>query len=332
MLFKLPDFGTLYVDGVAFTSSLLRFPLTQIYSLLYVSMGLVGAVYAGVGLLSYLAWPRVKAGSITAELSENYPGSPLLVFSTVAVILAVVLTFPVQLFPAVEILEVRAGFRESMASATPTGGFDMLHDVETPVQPPMRSYSDGTAFKPPHWKKEGGSANLPLPRPDNRGEEGPTPAAAIGCGRGGACMSKVDEDDDGTEIYLQLRGENFTHVIDLDTFRNTSEGKMTQNLRLSQDGSGSGFFSGLGCCLVLFGLVFMSTLLRTVSGLATPRGRAAFQGYREPERHDCPICSESVAQHNLVKHLIFEHDYDPMDAGEAAGLVMRKSWSKEERR
>ena len=82
---------------------------------------------------------------------------------------------------------------------------------------------------------------------------------------------EVDEDDDGTEIYLQLRGENFTHVIDLDTFRNTSEGKMTQNLRLSQDGSGSGFFSGLGCCLVLFRLVFMSTLLRTVSGLATPR-------------------------------------------------------------
>ena len=141
---------------------------------------------------------------------------------------------------------------------------------------------------------------------------------------------EVDEDEDGTEIYLQLRGENFTHVIDLDTFRNTSEGKMTQNLRLSQDSSGSGFFSGLGCCLVLFGLVFMSTLLRTVSGLATPRGRAAFQGYREPERHDCPVCDESVAQHNLVKHLIFEHDYDPMDAGEAAGLVMRKSWSKDD--
>ena len=34
--------------------------------------------------------------------------------------------------------------------------------------------------------------------------------------------------------------------------------------------------------------------------------RAAFQGYREPDRHDCPVCNESVAQHNLVKHLIFE--------------------------
>jgi len=141
---------------------------------------------------------------------------------------------------------------------------------------------------------------------------------------------EVDEEEDGTEILLQLRGENFSHIIDLDTFRNTTEGRMTQNIRLAQDSSGSGFFGGLGCCLVLFGLVFMSTLLRTVAGLATPKGRAAFQGYREPDRHDCPVCNESVAQHNLVKHLIFEHDYDPMDAGEAAGRVMRKSWSNEE--
>jgi hypothetical protein len=141
---------------------------------------------------------------------------------------------------------------------------------------------------------------------------------------------EVDEKDDGVEIYLQLQGENFSHVIDLDTFRTTPNGRMTHNLQLSATASGSGFFTGIGCCLVLFGLLFMSTLLRTVSGLATPRGRAAFQGYREPDRHECPVCNESVAQHNLVKHLIFEHDYDPMEAGEAAGKVMRKSWSSEE--
>ena len=139
---------------------------------------------------------------------------------------------------------------------------------------------------------------------------------------------EVEEEDDGVEIYLQLQGENFSHVIDLDTFRNTPNGRMTHNLQLSAAASGGGFFTGVGCCLVLFGLLFMSTLLRTVSGLATPRGRAPFRGYREPERHDCPVCHASIAQHNLVKHLIFEHDYDPMEAGEAAGKVMRKSWSK----
>jgi hypothetical protein len=140
----------------------------------------------------------------------------------------------------------------------------------------------------------------------------------------------VAEEDNGVEIYLQLHGENFSHFIDLDIFRNTSDGRMTQNLQLSKAASDSGVFTGLGCCLVLFGLLFMSTLLRTVSGLATPTGRLAFQGYREPDRHNCPVCNESVAQHNLVKHLIFEHDYDPMDAGESAGRVMRKSWSRED--
>ena len=105
---------------------------TQIYSLLYVSMGLVGVVYCGVGCLSYLAWPTVTAGSITAELSENYPKSPLLALSSWMVMFAVVLTYPVQLFPAVEILEIRAGFRESTATATPKGGFDMLRDLESP--------------------------------------------------------------------------------------------------------------------------------------------------------------------------------------------------------
>jgi hypothetical protein len=141
---------------------------------------------------------------------------------------------------------------------------------------------------------------------------------------------EVNEEDDGTELYLQLQGQNFLHIVDLETFRNTSEGKMTQNIQLSQDNADLGLFSGLGCCLVLFGLVFMSTLLRTVAGLATPKGRLAFQGYQEPRHYDCPICKASIAQHLLVKHFIIDHDLEPMDAGESAGLVMRKSWLKSE--
>lgn len=141
---------------------------------------------------------------------------------------------------------------------------------------------------------------------------------------------EVNEEDDGTELYLRLHGQNFPHIIDLATFRNTSEGKMTQNIQLSQDNAGSGLFSGLGCCLVLFGLVFMSTLLRTIAGLATPQGRMAFQGYQEPRHYDCPVCQASIAQHLLVKHFIIDHDFEPMDAGETAGLIMRKSWFKSE--
>ena len=141
---------------------------------------------------------------------------------------------------------------------------------------------------------------------------------------------EVEEEDDGTEILLTLRGEQFPHTLDLDTFRNTSDGRMTQFIMLEQTPASSGAFGGAGCCLLLFALVFLSTLMRTISGLATPKGRMAFQGYKEPNRHDCPDCGQSIAQHNLVKHLIFGHDYDPMDAGEAAGRVMRRSWSSEE--
>jgi len=49
---------------------------------------------------------------------------------------------------------------------------------------------------------------------------------------------EVNEEDDGTELYLQLQGQNFLHIVDLATFRNTSEGKMTQNIQLSQDNAG----------------------------------------------------------------------------------------------
>ena len=140
----------------------------------------------------------------------------------------------------------------------------------------------------------------------------------------------ANEDDDGTEILLTLKGEQFSHIIDLETHRMSSDGRMLQNLQLQQEPASPGIFGGFGCCLILFGLVFISTLLKTVAGLATPKGRAKFSGYREPNYHECPECNESVVQHLLVRHLIIEHDYDPFDAGEATGLVLRKSWDTDE--
>ena len=138
------------------------------------------------------------------------------------------------------------------------------------------------------------------------------------------------DEDNGTEILLTLRGEQFSHVIDLDVYKATTESRMIQDLQLSQDPPMPGFGGGAGCCLTLFALVFISTLLRTVAGLATPRGRAAFQGFKEPNYHECPECNASIVQHQLVIHFITVHDYDPVAAGEATGLVLRKSWSTEQ--
>lgn len=138
------------------------------------------------------------------------------------------------------------------------------------------------------------------------------------------------DENNGTEILLTLRGEQFSHIIDLDVYTMSNDNRMTQDLQLSQVAPMPGFGGGAGCCLILFALVFISTLLRTVAGLATPRGRAAFQGFKEPNYHECPECNASIVQHQLVMHFITVHDYDPYEAGEATGMVLRKSWSTEQ--
>ena len=140
----------------------------------------------------------------------------------------------------------------------------------------------------------------------------------------------ADSEEDGIEILLTLKGENFTHVIDINQHQNSPEGKVYQNLKLQQNPTASGVMMGFGCFIVLFVVAFVSVLLRTVSRLATKRGRLEFMGYREAKRLECPKCKEMIYQHEMVKHLIVDHDLDPLDAGEITGMVMRRTWSEEE--
>jgi hypothetical protein len=140
----------------------------------------------------------------------------------------------------------------------------------------------------------------------------------------------ADAGEDDLDILLALRGETFTHTIDISAHENSSESKLYQDLQLAQNPPPSGVFMGFGCFIVLFVLVFVSVLLRTGRRLATPRGRMEFMGYRPARQLECPKCKESVVQHELVKHLIIEHDLDPVDAGQLTGKVMRRLWSEEE--
>lgn len=137
-------------------------------------------------------------------------------------------------------------------------------------------------------------------------------------------------EEDGIEILLTLKGENFTHVIDLSKHQNSPEGKVYQNLKLQQNPTSSGVIMGFGCFIVLFVVAFISVLLRTGSRLSTKRGRLEFRGYRQAKQLECPMCKEMIYQHELVKHLIVDHDLDPLDAGEMTGRVMRRTWSEEE--
>ena len=143
-------------------------------------------------------------------------------------------------------------------------------------------------------------------------------------------MLDVDSQEDGVEILLTLRGENFTHVIDLGSSGNSNQVSVTQDIKLSQYPPPSGVFMGFGCAIVLFVLVFVSVLLRTGRRLTTKQGRMEFAGFRQARQLECPKCKEMVFQHELIKHLIIGHDMEALDAAEITGKVMRSTWSEEE--
>ena len=140
----------------------------------------------------------------------------------------------------------------------------------------------------------------------------------------------VTEDEDDMDILLNLRGENFTHTIDLQAHRDSSNNQMVQDIRLEQNPPPSGVFLGFGCFVVLFTLVFVSVLLRTGRRLSTREGRMQFMGMKQARLLECPTCKQMVAQHEFVMHLIVDHDMEAFDAGELAGKVMRRTWSEEE--
>ncbi len=140
----------------------------------------------------------------------------------------------------------------------------------------------------------------------------------------------VTDDEDDLDILLNLRGENFTHTINLDAYRNSTNNQMTQNIQLEQNPPPSGVFLGFGCFIVLFTLVFVSVLLRTGRRLSTKQGRMDFMGMKQVRMLECPTCKEMIAQHEMVMHLIVEHDMEAFDAGELVGKVMRRTWSEEE--
>ena len=140
----------------------------------------------------------------------------------------------------------------------------------------------------------------------------------------------VTEDEDEMDILLNLRGENFTHTIDLQAYRDSSNNQMVQDIRLEQNPPPSGVFLGFGCFIVLFTLVFVSVLLRTGRRLSTREGRMQFMGMKQARLLECPTCKQMVAQHEFVMHLIVDHDMEAFEAGELAGKVMRRTWSEEE--
>ncbi|MFL2962500.1 MAG: hypothetical protein ACJZ2K_05940 [Candidatus Poseidoniaceae archaeon] len=139
----------------------------------------------------------------------------------------------------------------------------------------------------------------------------------------------VNEEDNGTRILLTLRGEEFVHKIDLAVLE-SSQGTITQNLKLSQYPSPAGSGFGSGCCLLLFVIMAVYILAKTARMLSTKQGRLHFRGYKPVKTLECPKCNLVVSQSQLLRHLVVEHDMEITDAGQLTGKTMRKTWSEEE--
>lgn len=143
-------------------------------------------------------------------------------------------------------------------------------------------------------------------------------------------LIQTSDDDDDVEILLTLRGENFSHTIDLATHQNSSDNRVYQDLQLKQNPPPSGVMAGLSCALLVFILTFISVLGRTRRRLSTTQGRLEFMGHKQAKQLQCSLCNELVLQHQLVMHLIVDHDMEAMEAGELTGKIMRRTWSEEE--
>ncbi|KAG7371566.1 transmembrane amino acid transporter [Nitzschia inconspicua] len=69
------------------------------------SMTVVALLFLCIGIPSSLAFTDITSGSITAYLTETFPQNPWYPFVNTLVMIAVYLTFPLQLTPAMEVLD-----------------------------------------------------------------------------------------------------------------------------------------------------------------------------------------------------------------------------------
>ena len=143
-------------------------------------------------------------------------------------------------------------------------------------------------------------------------------------------LIEATEEDSDVEIQLRLRGETFTHTIDVEKHQNSTDDRVYQDLQLQQNPPPSGVMMGLTCALLVFILAFISVLTKTRRRLSTRQGRLEFMGHKQANQLQCSLCKEMVLQHQLIKHLIVDHDMEATDAGRLTGKIMRRTWSEEE--
>ena len=120
----------------------------------------------------------------------------------------------------------------------------------------------------------------------------------------------LDESYDGAEIFLALKGERFSHTIDLDESRNPPSGSVNQDIKLQQNSPPAPLFTGLACGGAVIAIAFIAALDRKPA----PTISRSQQRTTALEIVSCPICGEKTESYLLIRHLIVDHEVDPTEA------------------
>lgn len=143
---------------------------SRMSEVLFAAMGAYCAVMLVVALLPVVAFGTITEGSLTAELGRRFTDDdnrPWIVLMNLLVTTAVVLTYPVQFYPVIEVIERACGVgagegsaskqRETGSSSSPSGGLsdDMLAhllnsvpDVQGPAGADQRSLGSAGQRRP----------------------------------------------------------------------------------------------------------------------------------------------------------------------------------------
>ena len=121
---------------------------------------------------------------------------------------------------------------------------------------------------------------------------------------------ELDESYDGAEIFLALKGERFSHTIDLDESRSPPSGYVNQDITLQQNSPTAALFTGLACGGAVIAIAFIAALDRKPA----PTISRSQQRTTALEIVSCPICGEKTESYLLIRHLIVDHEVDPTEA------------------
>ena len=125
---------------------------------------------------------------------------------------------------------------------------------------------------------------------------------------------ELDESYDGAEIFLALKGERFSHTIDLEESRSPPSGSVNHDISLQQGSPPAPLFTGLACGGAVIAIAFIAALDRKPA----PTVSRAQQRTTALEIVSCPICGEKTESYLLIRHLIVDHEVDPSEASAIA--------------